>query len=354
VKLFIGSHSSGMAGPIDYYEAYLLRNGHDVLKLSHPLDNYDGKKTTFTLNGRTVSARTRKGMGALSLAVDLLISIGKILSNRFDIYVGANNFDTISAIVCRAIFRKRIHQIIYFGSDFSEDRYSNTLMNRIYYLFESAALKKSDLVVSNTHRAHNKRMEIGLTPDKGVVVPNGVYLKSPVFRDKEIRKDHFIFIGSVTKEHGLYDLIEAIAPAIKQLVIIGQGDDWERTVKLAKDKGVPLELHHNKDHEYVIRYLQSFNGIGLAPYNLKSKWTYYCSPLKINEYLACGVPVITSKVPEIASIVEDQRLGVAYDRLDTNTIVNLIKAYDTSNFAERASKFYQHYNYNSLYSKIHF
>jgi glycosyltransferase involved in cell wall biosynthesis len=352
MKFFIVSHSSGMDGPIDYFEAYLQRQGHNVLKLSHPLDNYRGRVTALTKDGKLVSSSLRRDLGPLSLITDMLITIRKILTNRFDVYVGANNFDTVGAIVCRSIFRVPIKQIIYFASDFSEERFSNSLLNQIYYFIERRALKKSDITISNTQRAHSKRVSLGLDPKKGKVIPNGVYIERVVFPAKQIDKTKFIFVGSVTKEHGLYDLVSSIAPAISRLTIIGQGDDWDRTIELCEQLHIPVELHRNKSHGYVIDYLQRFEGIGLAPYNLKSKWTYYCSPLKVNEYIATGVPVVISSVPEIAKYIAQEDLGVTYDTINSEDILQQLDAFDAGRFSFKAQSFYEKYNYETLFAQF--
>ena len=43
MTIFLLTHSTGIKGPGDFLEDYLLENGNSVLKLQHPLDNYRNK-----------------------------------------------------------------------------------------------------------------------------------------------------------------------------------------------------------------------------------------------------------------------------------------------------------------------
>lgn len=351
-NIFILTHNSEISGPIDYLQLYLEKNGHKVTRLEHPLDNYKKRFTLFR-KGKRFRKLKRYGLfGILNLFIDFFLSIGFVLKNHSDIFIGANNFDTFIGIFSRKIFFKKIEKIIYFGTDFSEDRFKNKILNKIYYFVESVCCKYSDLVISNTKRAEEKRFKFGLKKEKSIIVPNGVLLDKVDFNKKELNKNNFIFVGSITKEHGLYDLIEAIYPLINKFVLIGYGDDWDRTVSLCKEKNIEIETYYKKDHKFCINYMKKFNGFGLAPYNLNSKWTYYCSPLKVVEYIACGLPVLMSSLPEIARHVKENNLGVVYSELDYNKISNDLKLFDVNGFNLKAKEFYSIYNQNNLYSKI--
>jgi glycosyltransferase involved in cell wall biosynthesis len=98
--------------------------------------------------------------------------------------------------------------------------------------------------------------------------------------------------------------------------------------------------------------MQKFSGFGLAPYTLDNKWTYYCSPMKVVEYLACGVPVLMSSVPEISSYIKENGLGIVYSKLDLDGISHDLEFFETANFNIKAKKSYAIYNQNNLYSKI--
>lgn len=352
MKIFVNTHSSKIEGPVDYLTHYLIRRGHEIRYISHPLDNYKDRYTELREGETAVKKIDRRSIGIMNLFYDFYLSLKYLLSEDIDVFIGANNFDVLPGIFARKILRKKIEKIIYFASDFSEGRFGNIILDSIYYKVEKIALKNSDLVVSNTKRAEERRISLGLDKKRSLVIPNGVHLKNDVFEEKEINKKNFIFIGNVTKEHGLYDLLEVLYPIIGKFVLIGSGDDWERVVDFCKEKRIDFESYYKKDHEFTIDYLQKFSGIGLAPYNMESKWTYYCSPLKISEYISCGVPVLMSDVPEIADLVEKEHYGITCNKLDISDIEKRLQDFDVRDYYKKAKKFYDIFKHEFLFERL--
>jgi glycosyltransferase involved in cell wall biosynthesis len=74
--------------------------------------------------------------------------------------------------------------------------------------------------------------------------------------------------------------------------------------------------------------------------------------LKINEYIASGIPVITSSVPEIAETIQAENLGIVYDDIDFDQIKRSLDLFDATDFHVRAEKFYASYNSDELYSRV--
>jgi len=351
-RVFLNYHSSMIQGPAHYLESYLLKKGNDIISVSHPLDNYEGRTTVFREGDKVIKEIERRNIGLLNLFYDFYLSLNFLLKSEIDVFIGANNFDTVTGIVARKVFKKKIEKIIYFASDYSENRFGNKVLDWIYFQIEKYVLKNSDLTVSNTKRAGEKRISFGLSKNKSLVIPNGVHLDKEVFEEKEIDKGSFIYVGNVTREHGLYDLLKTLHLIIKKFVLIGSGEDWDRVVGLCKDRGIDFESFYKKDHKFTIDYLQKFNGVGLAPYNTESKWTYYCSPLKVSEYISCGVPVLMSGVPEIAELVEKEGYGITYDELDFEKIKKKLEDFDTREYYKKAKKFYGEFNHEVLFERL--
>ncbi|HEX6347815.1 MAG TPA: glycosyltransferase [Candidatus Dormibacteraeota bacterium] len=336
---------------MDYFEEYLLREGHTVLRVDHPLDSYTGRFSTLTRNGTPIRRWRRAARGLVGLLWDLWRTVREFGRARIDVAIGANNFDTFSLLVGRALTRRRT-PVIYLAADFAEQRFSNPVLNGIYMGVERVAVRHADRIVSNSRRAEARRLQLGLDPQRSLIVPNGVRLARPEFRPKAIDKGHFVFIGSVTKEHGLYELVKALAPDITNLAIIGGGEDWDRVVGYCRSRDIPLTLHEARSHDFVLRFLGDFDGFGLAPYNRHSRWTYYCSPLKVSEYISSGLPVITSSVPEIANLIRERQLGIVYDELDALELAAAIRRFDAHDFHTKAERFYNDYNSDRLHAGI--
>lgn len=352
MKIFILSHSTGIKGPGDFLEDFLLQNKHTVFKLEHPLDTYFKRKSILSKNKKTLQVIQRYNLSLLNYFIDLGLGIKYLYGNTYNVFIGANNFDTLTGIIAKKIFQVKIQKIIYFASDFSENRFNNKTLDAIYTSIEKTVLKQADLTVSNTQRAENKRIEIGLTDKKSIVIPNGIFLKHPFFREKKIEKDSFIYVGNVTKEHGIVEFVESLSPLMKRLVIIGQGDEWEILKGITKKKKIETEFYYMKNHDFVIKFLQGFRGFGLAPYTKYAKWTYYSSSLKIVEYIACGVPVVTSDITEISKRIEKDNLGIVYHNLAIEEMKKRIKNFETHSFYKKAKEFYTQYNSYELLKGI--
>ena len=61
--------------------------------------------------------------------------------------------------------------------------------------------------------------------------------------------------------------------------------------------------------------------VGIAPFQVKAyppfaKFGFFYSPLKIFEYLACGLPVVTTACPELAAIVQQGHTGCLVEEGD--------------------------------------
>jgi glycosyltransferase involved in cell wall biosynthesis len=75
----------------------------------------------------------------------------------------------------------------------------------------------------------------------------------------------------------------------------------------------------NLAHEEVAAVIRQFD-VALAPYP-KLDHAFYFSPLKIFEYMACGVSVVAANVGQISEIVQDGKTGLLYPPGDVNALV---------------------------------
>jgi glycosyltransferase involved in cell wall biosynthesis len=67
------------------------------------------------------------------------------------------------------------------------------------------------------------------------------------------------------------------------------------------------------NHEELFTYLPTCR-VALAPYVPDpANYTYYADPTKPKEYLACGVPVVITRVPWVAELIEQRPMGIAID-----------------------------------------
>lgn len=125
------------------------------------------------------------------------------------------------------------------------------------------------------------------------------------------------FIGGLRPWHGVEVLPELLARLNKRhggvrLVIAGDGqlrgelERGFRTRGLAKNVTFTGALAHEEMPEVIRQF-----DVALAPYP-KHDHDFYFSPLKLYEYMACGVPVVASRIGQIAETVQHGMTGWLY------------------------------------------
>ncbi len=250
------------------------------------------------------------------------------------IYERASLFTTAGVRLAQAIQRPLIvelnapltaEQSIYRGSGLSQ----------LAAAAEQQTLASADLVlvVSDVLRSHV--IERGVAPDRVMVLPNGVDPARfhPVMKNEErqaIRRKWQLhdgpvvgFVGGLRPWHGveiLPELLEQIRHTMPnaQMLIVGDGplrhtiqEDFERRYLTGH-----VRFTGAVGHDDVASLIRCFD-VAVAPYP-RLQHDFYFSPLKLFEYLACGVPVVAPDVGQIAQIVQHGQNGWLYpadDRL---------------------------------------
>jgi len=156
------------------------------------------------------------------------------------------------------------------------------------------------------------------TPENGriIVVPNGVNLDRFKPRAPEGKKRFFTigFIGTLKPWHGMMVLTEAFDLFRKQhadarLLIVGDGPEREAIAEdLAARECDHLAVVTGKVDPGRVPSLIATMDVAVAPYPRQEG--FYFSPLKIFEYMACGVPVVASRIGQIPRYVEDGKTGL--------------------------------------------
>jgi glycosyltransferase involved in cell wall biosynthesis len=122
------------------------------------------------------------------------------------------------------------------------------------------------------------------------------------------------FLGSLKPWHGLDILVEAFATLHKRdpgmrLLIVGDGplrDGLEANLA-GRELAGAAHLAGAVDPAEVPAWLASMD-VAVAPYP-KLEYFYF-SPLKVYEYMAAGVPVVASRIGQIADLIEDGLTGL--------------------------------------------
>jgi glycosyltransferase involved in cell wall biosynthesis len=162
------------------------------------------------------------------------------------------------------------------------------------------------------------------------VIPNGVNFDrfpETITPTRPARPGVFTvgFLGNLKPWHGLPVLVEAFAalnrraPATR-LLIVGEGKERDRLRADVAERGLSeaVELTGGVDPSEVPGLLASMD-VGVAPYPALAD--FYFSPLKVYEYMAAGLPVIASRVGQLAELIEDGVNGLLFGPGDTAELV---------------------------------
>jgi len=151
---------------------------------------------------------------------------------------------------------------------------------------------------------------------------------------KKIINNTLIYIGSIHKLRGVFELIKAMK-ILKEngynyvkLKLVGQFDSLSLLSEIKKLLN-SYDISNNVDiigvipHEQIYKILSGAQ-IGLAilhpvPNNIQSLWT------KLFEYMLASIPIIASNFPLTKELVEENKCGICVDPLKPECIAKAIK-----------------------------
>lgn len=355
-KILFISHYYELDGSLDHFYRYICERNEHVSMIAHPLyyDRAAEFPTLYFDKSKKIKERRRSNFGLFNLLIDLFLSVSFVLRYKPTVIVCANNFDTVSATVARRLLGGSFERIIYFSADLSENRFKSSLLNRIYSFIEVIANRNANFVVSRSKSAEKQRLaKYGLVQAKSVYMPNGILLEEERFEKKSHKKNKFVYQGNVNSEHGIFEFLEKYGSFMNELHVIGVGDDLEKLQKLCEKNSIKAKFHGRQTQVYVHKFLQNFDGFGLAPYLNENSWVKYSSPLKILDYISCNVPVLMSNIPEISQEVKKDKLGVVFKYPIRPDLINSsLERFDTKGYEKKAKDFYEQHKETNLFRKI--
>lgn len=245
------------------------------------------------------------------------------VKGSFDMAIGADNLNTTSLLLLRKL--GKVDKVIYHTVDYSPKRFENALLNRLYHFLDRYSSYNSDILWNSSGRMNEARIKFGADAkriSKTVITPDGSNFdaKKRLTLSKIDRKK-IVFLGRLRTGMGINLLISAFSQVIKKvkdakLVIIGGGPLEEEIRKKVKKENLIRNVFvtgHIKNHDDVDEILKTC-AIGVAPFEPKKDSMEYFSDVgKPKAYLAAGLPVVITKVPEIAIEIHSKKAGFAID-----------------------------------------
>lgn len=359
------------SGPSFRLEEYLKDKVKVLMFIGHPFSFSKDTRSFLRIynNGLLVEEKkfkSWKGSEVSFYIKDLFLTMWWYLKycKKTDYFIGVNNFNVFAGILL-SIFLS-VGRIIFYTIDYVPKRFENPILNSIYHKLDRLAVSKSYKVWNLSDVMVSKREKSGIPEkfrNKQIEVPIGTDIKrSPLSFDK-IDKNKIVFLGHLRNGQGVEMLISAMEEVTKKvknshLLIIG-GGPLENSLKLKiKNVGLKKKIKITgfiKDYDDVEKLLRD-GAIAVAPYVDDDKtYTRYTDPGKPKDYLASGMPVIITKVPQVAYQIEKNRCGLSIDynksQLEDSLIDLLTNETKLKEFRKNAFIFAKKYTWERIFKE---
>ena len=263
---------------------------------------------------------------------------GKLLRRFKDappdfIYERAALFGTVGAAVSRAL---RVPLVAELNAPLSleQSTYRGSQLSELAGRAERHTLHAADRVLTVSPALRDYVIGVGVHPDRAVVMPNGIdaTLFAPARGSETTRTRWGIssgpvlgFVGGLRPWHG----VRAFAPLLErlvvrhprlQLVIAGDGPLRGEIARELSSRRLDAHVVFTGAlaHEDIPGLIRLFD-VALAPYE-EREHLFYFSPLKLFEYMGCGVPVVAAALGQIEDVIHHDTNGLLYPPGDLDAL----------------------------------
>jgi glycosyltransferase involved in cell wall biosynthesis len=268
--------------------------------------------------------------GSFAYFLDTFWFCGWYIRNkvRSTVWVGGDAFAASVGLLFQKLNLTKV--VVLFATDIVPDRFGNAILNFFYRAIYVLATKNSTWVWCLSPSA---KKELSGFADRDITLIAGgpEFDKIQQWISPNYDRSKILYLGYLEKSKGIDLLLEAFKLVIDSgmdahLEIIGTGplEDWIK--KKIKEDGIESRVKlygFVKDYSKLIKLVSSCC-IGIALYDPDpTNYSYFADAGKVKEYLACGLPVIITKVPEIWEEIEKCEAGMVVS-WDANSVAQTI------------------------------
>jgi len=162
--------------------------------------------------------------------------------------------------------------------------------------------KKVNCFIALTKFAKEKFVQAGFPSQKIVVKPNFVSLPE---RPSKQKGEYAVFVGRLSKEKGVGTLLQAWHELPDMPIkLIGDGPLLNKAISQSPKS---VEVMGRKNHDETLDQMTN------ALFLVMPSECYETFGLVIVEAMACGVPVVASRLGAMAEIVDDGKTGLLFE-----------------------------------------
>lgn len=222
-----------------------------------------------------------------------------------------------------------------------------------YYRKSNIYTKKIDVIITPSHFYKTMLIKDGINENKIKVLHNFIDINNKEYKNN--LGNYALYIGRLSKEKGILNLIEAFSKLNKGILhIAGIGDEYDNIKNYIEnqklEKRIKLLGYLNKDE--IAKEI-----IGCKFVVVPSIWYENC-PYSILETLSLGKTIIGSNIGGISELIEDKKTGLLYEPNNIEDLKEKIKLFFeddnlVNTYSNNAKKFAQkNFSKQKYYKKI--
>ena len=279
-----------------------------------------------------------------------------------DVIIG---FYILNAYLAGRIAKRKSIPFIYYWIDVYHAQIPFKPYQPIGKIIEKMTLKRADKVVTINEKLKDYAINMGASPDKTHVIRAGIDAEryDPNIDGSEIRKEYGIkeddsvlfFMGTLFNFSGLKEVALELAkmknekPNIK-LLFVGKGDAFDDLQKIKEEHNLNSQiiLTGRQPFERIPEFVAAADICLLPAYN--NEIMRDIVPIKMYEYMACGKPVIATKLPGVMKEFGEGHGVIYVDRPEDalRKAIELIESESAKEEGRKARKFVEKYNWDDI------
>ncbi len=289
--------------------------------------------------------------------------LATIYRKKYDLFIGLESINTLGGIILKKL--GIVKSVVYYVSDYSPTRFGDTFFNKVYIWLDKFCVRNADFTWDVSTAMREGRKLTGLTDldmNRVLHVPNGLFPFQMKIKDVKDRKiNSLVYVGTLDEEFGVELAVRSFVVVRKTfpnslLNIIGTGANEESLKRLVKrlnlESSVFFHGYIKSDEE--VANIVSECYVGLAPYrSFRESFRWFADAGKIRQYLASGLPVISTNVPPLGRAIVKKGAGILVnDNIDdfSRGIIRVLKdkkLYKT--LSAKAEKISKNNTWNNVY-----
>lgn len=350
-RILIIGHVTEIYGPVQALVGYSKKNVGKLFFVLHPLPSAAISNSEFNAFEKGVLVKSKKLKNyntpePFSYIQHLFFSFLFLRNNKehYDLCIGIDNLNAFFGLLLRRM--GVVDKVAFYVIDYTPKRFENPVLNFFYHSMDRFCCKYCDSIWNLSERMVKLRYSQGVSTKKNLIVPIGIELeKIQNSSTKKTNRNVLVFVSHLTKSKGIELVLNAMTEITQKvpnarLEIIGSGPHEYDLRKLVEKLNLTncVKFVGLMQHDDLMKYLPSVD-VALATYvDDVNSITYFADPTKPKEYLACGLPVIITRVPWIANEIEQKTMGIAINYNRTELVAAVLKLLTDDAFYEECSK----------------